>query len=66
MNGQQELIRILNDILRRLGKIEGELIGIGKLSERVSKLEVWQSRLKGAWAAVVAGYVYLCRISFGK
>ena len=64
MNGQQELIRTLNDILRRLGKIEGELIG--KLSERVSKLEVWQSWLKGAWAAVVAGYVYLCRISFGK
>jgi len=66
MNAQQELMRTLNEILIRLGKIEGELIGIRKLSERVSNLEVWQNWLKGAWAAVTAGYVYLCGISFGK
>jgi len=45
----------LNEILRALGRIEGELIEIRKINERVSRLEVWQSWLKGAWAAVTAG-----------
>ena len=45
----------LNEILRALGRIEGQLNEIRKLNERVSKLEVWQSWLKGAWAAVTAG-----------
>jgi hypothetical protein len=44
----------LNEILRALGRIEGELIEIRKINERASRLEVWQSWLKGAWAAVVA------------
>ena len=55
-----------NEILRALGRIEGELIEIRKLSERVTKLELWQSWLKGGWAALVAAYVYLCRRAFGK
>jgi hypothetical protein len=50
-----------NEILRALGRIEGELIEIRKLSERVRMLEVWQSWLKGAWAALVGAYLYLCR-----
>jgi len=53
----------LNEILRALGRIEGELIEIRKLSERVNKLEVLQSWLKGL---LVAAYVYLCRVAFGK
>ena len=32
----------LNEILRALGRIEGELIEIRKLSERVRALEVWR------------------------
>ena len=44
----------LHEILRALGRIEGELIQIRKLNERVSRLEVWQSWLKGAWAVVTA------------
>ena len=55
-----------NEILRALGRIEGELIEIRKLSERVTKVEIWQSWLKGGWAALVAAYVYLCRLAFGK
>ena len=47
------------DILRALGRIEGELVEIRELSERVSKLEMWQSWLKGGWAALVAAYAYL-------
>ena len=42
----------LNEILRALGRIEGELIEIRKLSERVNKLEVLQSWLKGGWAVL--------------
>ena len=45
---------ILHEILRALGRIEGELIEIRKLSERVSALEVWQSRIRGAWAVTAA------------
>ena len=54
------------EILRALGRIEGELVEIRKLSERVTKLEVWQSWLKGGWAALVAAYLYLCRGGFWK
>jgi hypothetical protein len=55
-----------NEILRALGRIEGELIEIRKLSERVTKVEIWQSWLKGGWAVLVAAFVYLCRLAFGK
>src|SRR2546427_13156333 len=50
-----------NEILRGLGRIEGELVEIRKLSERVSKLERWQSWLKGGWAALAVACVYLCK-----
>jgi hypothetical protein len=48
-----------DDILRAVGRIEGRLVEIGKLSERVSVLERWQSWLKGAWAAVLGLYAWL-------
>ena len=51
----------LNEILRALGRIEGELIEIRKLSARVMRLEAWQSWLKGGWAALLAAYLYLSR-----
>jgi len=47
------------EILHMLGRIEGELIQIRKLSERVTKLELWQSWLKGGWAVIIAMYLYL-------
>ena len=37
------------EIMRALGRIEGELIEIRKLSERVARLEKWQWWLKGGW-----------------
>ena len=55
-----------DDILRAIGRIEGELVEIRKLSQRVSTLELWQSWLKGGWAAVVAMYVYICRVMYGR
>jgi hypothetical protein len=56
----------MNNILMMLGEIRGELVGIRKLTERVSKLETWQSWLNGAWAALVAAYLYLYRAAFSK
>ena len=46
-------------ILRALGRIEGELVEIRRLSERVRKLEVWQAWLRGGWAALVVLLVLL-------
>jgi hypothetical protein len=54
------------EILRALGRIEGRVIGIEKLAERVSKLEMWQAWLKGAWAALMGAWLYLCRQATGK
>ena len=50
-----------NEILRALGRIEGELVEIRKLSARVSRLEVWQAWLKGGWAALAGAYAYLLK-----
>jgi hypothetical protein len=57
---------VLKEIFRSLGRIEGELVEIRKLSQRVTALEVWQSWLKGAWAALLAAFAYLCRDIYGK
>jgi len=48
-----------NEILRSLGRIEGELVEIRKLSERVSTLEIWISWLKGGWAVLAAACAYV-------
>lgn len=37
-----------DEIMRSLGRIEGELVTIRQLSTRVSALEKWQSRITGA------------------
>jgi len=55
-----------DEILRALGRIEGELVEIRRLSQRVSTLEQWQSWLKGAWAFLAAGYAFLLRGIYGK
>jgi hypothetical protein len=54
------------EVLVMLGRIEGELVEIRKLSERVRSLEVWQWWLKGAWAVIVAAYLYLVREALGR
>ena len=51
--------------MRALGRIEGKLIEIRKLSERVSRLEHWHSWLKGGWAALAAAFGYLVR-AYGR
>jgi hypothetical protein len=61
-----ETCNACSEILRAVGRIEGRLDGIQKLSERVTQLEAWQSWIKGAWAALAAGYAYLLKTSIGK
>jgi hypothetical protein len=55
-----------DQILFLLGRIEGELVEIRKLSERVSRVERWQSWLKGAWAVLACAFAYLCRVTINK
>jgi len=50
--------KIHHKILRMLGRIEGELIEIRKLSARVGQLEQWQSWLKGGWAVLAIALAY--------
>jgi hypothetical protein len=59
-------MEIHHEILLTLGRIEGELIEIRKLSQRVSMLEQCQAWLKGACAALMAAMAYVIRTVYGK
>jgi len=50
-----------DEILLALGRIEGRIIGIEKLADRVGKLETWMAWLKGGWAMLLAALAWLCR-----
>ena len=50
-----------DEVLRALGRIEGELVEIRKMSQRITQLEIWQSWLKGGWAALAGAYAWLCK-----
>jgi len=63
---EETAMETYEEILRALGRIEGELVEIRKLSERVTKLEVLQSWLKGGWAVLVAAWLYLWREVIAK
>ena len=56
----------LDEILLAIGRIEGRLQVYDSLSQRVSRLERWQSWLKGGWAAVAAMFAWLFRASYPK
>ena len=57
-------MEILHQILLALGRIEGELIEIRKLSQRVSKLEQCQAWLKGACAVLIAVVAFVFRMIY--
>jgi len=56
-------MEIYNEILRALERIEGELIEIRKLSQRVGQLEISQAWLKGGGALLVAVWIFLLRLA---
>jgi hypothetical protein len=57
---------VLNEIHRAVGRMEGRMNEICKLSERVSKLEQCVSWLKGGWAVLAGAFACVCRATFGK
>ena len=57
---------IFYEILRALGRIEGELVEIRKLSERVAVLEQRQAWLKGGWAVLAVALAYLLKGIYGN
>jgi hypothetical protein len=56
----------IDRILFIVGRIEGRFERVETLPERVAKLERWQAWLKGAWTALAAGFLYLCRLTVSK
>ena len=54
-----------DDVLRSLGRIEGLLEGLPKLSDRVARLEMWQQWLKGGLCAIGGAFGYLFRVCRG-
>ena len=57
---------ISDEILLKLGRIEGELVEIRKLCERVSALEQTQNWLKGAWAFLAAAFACMFKAIYQK
>ena len=55
-----------SEILLILGRIEGDISERHKLSDRICRLEQWQSRLKGAWVALAGVCAVLCKAMYGK
>jgi len=57
-------------ILRTLGQIEGKLDQalpkLEALATRVSAIEKWQSYLKGAWAVLTVGFLYVIKFFSGR
>jgi hypothetical protein len=54
------------EVLRRLGRIEGELVEIRKLCERVRNLERFQAWLIGGCSALAAASTYLFQLLYGR
>jgi len=56
----------INEFLRALGRIEGQLDRMDKLDLRVGQLEIWQAWLKGGWATLAAAYALIYWASLTK
>ena len=63
MDTSSEILLILGRIE---GRIEGDISERHKLSDRISRLEQWQSRLKGAWIALAGVCAVLSKAMYGK
>jgi hypothetical protein len=49
-----------------IGRHDGELVDMRKLSERISRLERWQYWLKGGWAILAGAWGYMLMNLYGK
>ena len=69
MNGNaenQQILWMIGQILGELVGIRSELTEIGKLSQRVSAMEHWQTRLKSAWMILAFAYGLILRALHGR
>ena len=55
-----------NELLLLMRQIKAQLDGISKLEERISRLEHWQSWLRGGWTALAGAWAYVWSGSCGK
>jgi hypothetical protein len=63
---KESCMEILNEMLRSLGRIEGQVQHIPKLADRISQLERWQYWLKGACAALAIAFACLYKLALIK
>jgi len=59
-------IETLSNIFQILGEIKSALGEVHKQNERISQLEQWQNRLKGACIGLAAVCAGLCRGIYGR
>ena len=52
------------EILRSLGRIEGRLIELGNLSQRISKVEACHAWLKGVFVALIAAFAFVAKAAY--
>ena len=62
MNIEEEILKIS----RSVSRIEGRFDAMQNIPERVSRLEQWQSWLKGGWVFLLAVFGYAARAIYGK
>jgi hypothetical protein len=58
MDTYQTILLALGEIKGDLGEIKGELAGMRTMVERVRRLEMWQSWLKGGWAFLASAFIW--------
>jgi hypothetical protein len=56
----------IDDAVFILGRMEGELVEIRKLSQRVAALEQWLNWLKGGWAILAGAFAFCFKLAVGK
>jgi len=59
------MTRVEAEVLTRLARIEGELVVIRKLVDRVNRIENCLFWLKGGWAVLIAALFYVLRQAIG-
>jgi hypothetical protein len=64
MDIQETILITLSELRGDVGEIKGKLAELPKLNERVGRLEMWQSWLKGGWFATASAFLW--KMSFGR
>jgi hypothetical protein len=63
MDAYETVLLTLGEMKGQLIEMKGEFLEIRKLNERIARLEMWQSWLKGGWAFLA--YALIVKKTFG-